>query len=66
MKQNKEELKQKSREILDQKAEELVDGLATSSDTDQHLQKGYYIGAGAIESSNKTILQKRLKQSGIR
>ena len=28
--------------------------------------KGYYFGSGAIESANKTILQRRLKQAGMR
>ena len=29
-------------------------------------QKGYFIGSGAIESGNKTILQDRLKRAGMR
>lgn len=28
--------------------------------------KGYFIGSGAIESGNKVVLQKRLKQAGMR
>ena len=28
--------------------------------------KGYYIGSGPIESANKTVLQKRFKQAGMR
>jgi hypothetical protein len=28
--------------------------------------KGYFVGSGAIESANKVILQRRLKQSGMR
>lgn len=32
----------------------------------EYIKKGYYIGSGAIESANKVILQKRLKQSGMR
>ena len=32
----------------------------------EYLAKGYFIGSGAIESANKTILQKRLKQAGMR
>jgi hypothetical protein len=31
-----------------------------------YLQKGYFIGSGAVESGNKIILQRRLKQSGMR
>ena len=31
-----------------------------------YKNKGYLIGSGPIESGNKTILQKRLKQSGMR
>ena len=29
-------------------------------------EKGYYIGSGAIESGNKTVIQQRMKQSGMR
>ena len=29
-------------------------------------QKGYFIGSGAIESGNKVVLQRRLKQAGMR
>ena len=29
-------------------------------------EKGYYIGSGAIESANKTVIQQRMKQSGMR
>jgi len=31
-----------------------------------YKEKGYYIGSGPIESGNKTVLQKRLKQAGMR
>ncbi|MDR1608076.1 MAG: hypothetical protein LBT38_06680 [Deltaproteobacteria bacterium] len=31
-----------------------------------YLKKGYIIGSGAVESHNKTILQRRLKQAGMR
>jgi hypothetical protein len=31
-----------------------------------YQQKGYFIGSGGIESANKTILQRRLKQAGMR
>jgi hypothetical protein len=31
-----------------------------------YIKKGYFIGSGAVESGNKTILQKRLKQAGMR
>ena len=31
-----------------------------------YKEKGYYIGSGPIESGNKTVLQKRLKQIGMR
>lgn len=30
-----------------------------------YMAKGYFIGSGAIESGNKVVLQKRLKQSGM-
>jgi hypothetical protein len=32
----------------------------------EYKKKGYYIGSGPIESANKTIVQRRLKQSGMR
>jgi len=31
-----------------------------------YIAKGYFIGSGAIESGNKTVLQQRLKQAGMR
>jgi len=31
-----------------------------------YKQRGYFIGSGAIESANKVILQRRLKQAGMR
>ena len=32
----------------------------------EYEKKGYFIGSGAIESANKTILQDRLKRAGMR
>jgi hypothetical protein len=31
-----------------------------------YINKGYTIGSGAVESSNKYVLQNRLKQPGMR
>jgi hypothetical protein len=31
-----------------------------------YIRNGYFIGSGAIESANKVVLQKRLKQAGMR
>lgn len=31
----------------------------------EYIDKGYIIGSGAIESGNKVVIQKRLKQSGM-
>jgi len=31
-----------------------------------YIEKGYYIGSGAIESGNKVVLQKRMKLAGMR
>ena len=31
-----------------------------------YLDEGYFIGSGAIESGNKSVLQQRLKQAGMR
>jgi hypothetical protein len=30
------------------------------------INKGYFIGSGAVESGNKVVLQKRLKGHGMR
>ena len=35
-------------------------------DYETYLEKGYFIGSGAIESANKLILQDRLKRAGMR
>ena len=35
-------------------------------DYKNYIKNGYFIGSGAIESGNKLILQRRLKQSGMR
>lgn len=32
----------------------------------EYREKGFFVGSGAIESGNKLILQKRLKQAGMR
>ena len=32
----------------------------------EYKAKGYFCGSGAIESGNKIVLQKRLKQAGMR
>ena len=32
----------------------------------KYIEKGFFIGSGAIESANKVVLQKRLKQAGMR
>jgi len=37
-----------------------------SIDYAKYLKMGYFIGSGAVESGNKIILQRRLKQSGMR
>jgi len=37
-----------------------------SVDYVNYLKKGYFIGSGAVESGNKIILQRRLKQAGMR
>jgi len=37
-----------------------------SVDYAQYIKKGYFIGSGAVESGNKIILQRRLKQAGMR
>lgn len=32
----------------------------------EYKEKGYYIGSGPIESGNKTVIQQRMKQAGMR
>jgi hypothetical protein len=32
----------------------------------EYKRRGYYIGSGPIESGNKTVVQKRCKQAGLR
>jgi hypothetical protein len=39
---------------------------ANNIDYPMYISKGYFIGSGAIESGNKTVLQQRLKQAGMR
>jgi hypothetical protein len=38
----------------------------TSIDYNHYINEGYFIGSGAIESGNKSVLQQRLKQAGMR
>jgi len=38
----------------------------TKMDYPSYIKKGYLIGSGAIESAHRTVLQKRMKQSGQR
>lgn len=33
---------------------------------EEYIKKGYFIGSGAIESANKVVMQRRMKQSGMR
>ncbi|MCD8018695.1 MAG: hypothetical protein LUF92_03665 [Clostridiales bacterium] len=35
-------------------------------DYSMYKEEGYFIGSGAIESDNKIVLQKRMKQAGMR
>ena len=35
-------------------------------DYPKYKEKGYFVGSEAIESANKVILQRRLKQAGMR
>ena len=39
---------------------------AANIDYARYIEEGYYIGSGAIESGNKSVLQHRLKQAGMR
>lgn len=35
-------------------------------DYPEYIKNGYYVGSGAIESANKVLVQRRLKQAGMR
>lgn len=64
------------KEVSDKKVEKLPDGMVNlytyvTNNKDRinykrYEDKGYYIGSGAIESGNKTVIQQRMKQSGMR
>ena len=38
----------------------------TNIDYDTYINRGWFIGSGAIESANRSVLQQRLKQPGMR
>ena len=43
-----------------------IENNSNNIDYPTYVGKGYFIGSGAIESGNKTVLQQRLKQAGMR
>jgi hypothetical protein len=43
-----------------------IENNSNNIDYPTYIEKGYFIGSGAIESANKTVLQSRLKQAGMR
>ena len=43
-----------------------ITGNAHCIDYASYIEKDYFIGSGAIESGNKSVLQQRLKQAGMR
>jgi hypothetical protein len=43
-----------------------IENNANNIDYPTYIEKGYFIGSGAIESGNKLVLQQRLKQAGMR
>jgi hypothetical protein len=43
-----------------------LDNNSSNIDYKKYLEKGFYIGSGAIESSNKTVLHRRLKYGAMR
>jgi hypothetical protein len=43
-----------------------IENNSSNIDYSTYIDKGYFIGSGAIESGNKTVLQQRLKQAGMR
>lgn len=43
-----------------------IDNNKNSIDYPRYKEKGWFVGSGAIESGNKVVMQKRMKQSGMR
>jgi hypothetical protein len=43
-----------------------IENNSNNIDYPTYIDKGYFIGSGAIESGNKIVLQQRLKQAGMR
>jgi hypothetical protein len=43
-----------------------IENNSNSIDYPAYIEKGYFIGSGALESGNKLVLQQRLKQAGMR
>lgn len=43
-----------------------IDGNKEHINYPQYKEKGWFVGSGAIESGNKIVLQKRMKQAGMR
>jgi hypothetical protein len=43
-----------------------IENNSNNIDYPTYIEKGYFIGSGAIESGNKIVLQQRLKQAGMR
>jgi hypothetical protein len=43
-----------------------IENNSSNIDYPTYIEKGYFIGSGAIESGNKIVLQQRLKQAGMR
>jgi hypothetical protein len=43
-----------------------IENNQNSIDYASYIKSGYFIGSGAVESGNKIILQRRLKQAGMR
>ena len=41
-------------------------GNRDSIDYPRYVARGYFVGSGAIESANRTVMQKRIKQPGMR
>lgn len=43
-----------------------IENNSANIDYARYIEEGYFIGSGAIESGNKSVLQQRLKQAGMR
>jgi thermostable 8-oxoguanine DNA glycosylase len=64
-----QEIKSLGKKLLSRSKHDIVRYIENNIDNIDYysyIQKGYLIGSGPIESSNRTVVQKRMKQPGMR